>query len=220
MRTNLRRVAGVGVLAVSVVTIGSVASAAAPEPSVSGCVGKVTGLLRVVDPGRGQRCTGLETPISWARRGDPGPVGATGPTGPAGPAGPAGPSGLGDAFRAVGTLEDLGENGRGVVVSKSVPAGTYVVMASIAAYAVGSDANEAPLITCIMRSGQQYVDTQEETPGNIARGGSFAGASSLSLTGTYSSAQPSNVEVRCEQVLTDSVDFHGNITLMKVGSIS
>ncbi|GAA0957087.1 hypothetical protein GCM10009554_67380 [Kribbella koreensis] len=94
MRTSLKKAAGIGVLAVSIVTIGSVASAAAPEPTVNGCVGKLTGLLRVVDPARNQRCSGLETPISWAQRGLPGAPGAPGATGATGAQGPAGPQGL------------------------------------------------------------------------------------------------------------------------------
>ncbi|MFI5711894.1 collagen-like protein [Kribbella sp. NPDC051620] len=103
MRTSLKKAAGIGVLAVSIVTIGSVASAAGPEPTVNGCVGKLTGLLRVIDPAKNQRCSSLETPISWAQRGLPGPVGPTGaqgPAGPQGPQGPAGPAGSSDALWA------------------------------------------------------------------------------------------------------------------------
>lgn len=93
MRASLKKAAGIGVLAVSMVTIGSVASAAGPEPTINGCVGKLTGLLRVIDPTKNQHCNGLETPISWSQRGLPGPVGATGAQGPAGPAGATGPQG-------------------------------------------------------------------------------------------------------------------------------
>jgi hypothetical protein len=91
MRTTFKKAAGVGVLAASIVTIGTVASAA-PEPTVNACVGKLTGLVRIIDPAK-QSCSGLEKPLSWNQRGVPGPAGAAGPAGPAGVTGPTGPQG-------------------------------------------------------------------------------------------------------------------------------
>jgi hypothetical protein len=119
MRTSVKKVAGVGVLALSMVTIGSVASAAGPEPLINGCVGKLTGLLRVIDPARSQTCSKLETPISWSQRGVPGPVGPTGATGPAGPVGPQGPAG-GDALWARVQTRDAEDHAyAATLVSKS-----------------------------------------------------------------------------------------------------
>ncbi|MFI5730659.1 collagen-like protein [Kribbella sp. NPDC051587] len=90
MRTILK----IGAVATSLLAIGTVASAAAePEPTVSACVGKLTGLVRVIDPAKKQTCTSLERPMSWNQRGVPGPAGAVGPAGPAGAQGPQGPAG-------------------------------------------------------------------------------------------------------------------------------
>ena len=70
MRSTFKKAAGVGVLAASIITIGTVASAAGPEPTVNACVGKVTGFVRIIDPAK-QSCSGLEKPLSWNQRGSP-----------------------------------------------------------------------------------------------------------------------------------------------------
>jgi hypothetical protein len=59
------------------------AYAAIPDPSgeVHGCVSKLTGTLRVIDPSTGAQCNSLlETPLGFSQQG---PQGATGPQGPA-----------------------------------------------------------------------------------------------------------------------------------------
>jgi hypothetical protein len=63
------------------------ALSSASTATIDGCVGKVTGILRVSQSGR---CLPTETPIQWNVQG---PQGATGPAGPAGPAGPKGDTG-------------------------------------------------------------------------------------------------------------------------------
>jgi hypothetical protein len=100
MRAIFKKAAGVGVLAASIVAIGKVASAAGPEPTVSACVGKLTGLVRVIDPVKRQACTSLEKPLSWNQQGVPGPAGPAGPAGASGPAGPAGPAAEGTVLWA------------------------------------------------------------------------------------------------------------------------
>ncbi len=89
-----------------------VASAAEPAPvTISACVDRSFGDVRIIDPAKGGSCRFYETPTSWNQKGpkgDLGPAGATGatgpqgaagpqgvpgPTGPAGPAGPQGPKG-------------------------------------------------------------------------------------------------------------------------------
>jgi hypothetical protein len=108
MRATFKKAAGAGVLAASIITIGSVASAAAPEPTVNACVGKLTGLVRIIDLTKHQSCTGLENATSWNQRGVPGPAGATGAQGPAGPAGPAGGDSNALWARVHTTAGDLG----------------------------------------------------------------------------------------------------------------
>ena len=120
--------------AIVVVSVG-VAYAAIPHSStgvISGCYGKTTGILRVIDAQAGKHCLSFETPISWNQKGlkgdngDPGapglaglagasgPAGATGPggaDGEAGAAGPAGPQGPSGPEGPQGLQGDPGENG-------------------------------------------------------------------------------------------------------------
>jgi hypothetical protein len=117
MRTSLKKAVGVGILALSMVTIGSVASAAAPEPTVNACVGKLTGLVRIIDPK--QSCTGLEKPLSWNQRGVPGPADQPGPAGPAGATGPQRPTGSDNVLWARVQTRDSGVHGGEVVTFAS-----------------------------------------------------------------------------------------------------
>lgn len=59
--------------------------------TVTGCVKKKTGALRVLKAG--QRCTRGETRLRWNQRGPRGPAGAAGAPGAAGSKGPAGAKG-------------------------------------------------------------------------------------------------------------------------------
>lgn len=71
--------------------------AAIPDSAgvIHGCYTTKGGILRVIDPSAGAKCTSLETALSWNQQG---PKGATGASGPPGPPGPAG---------TVGRLDDL-----------------------------------------------------------------------------------------------------------------
>lgn len=71
--------------------IAATAYAAIPDAigTFNGCVSKLTGVLRVIDPSKGGTCAtghGLlqETPITWSQRGPQGPQGPPGPPGPSG----------------------------------------------------------------------------------------------------------------------------------------
>jgi hypothetical protein len=69
------------------------AYAAIPDPGgeIHGCVSKLTGTLRVIDPSAGAQCNSLlETPLGFSQQGPQGATGATGATGAQGPAGVSG----------------------------------------------------------------------------------------------------------------------------------
>jgi hypothetical protein len=93
------------------------AVAAVPDASgvFSGCVNKVTGVLRVIDKSKGQTCiaSGLlaETPITWNQQGPKGDVGAIGVKGATGAVGPQGPKGDTGATGATGPKGDTGAQG-------------------------------------------------------------------------------------------------------------
>src|ERR1700690_1291776 len=75
---------------------GGVAWAAIPgsDGTIQGCYGKVGGLLRVIDPSKGERCLGAEVPISWNQKGSKGDPGVKGDSGAKGSSGAKGDSGI------------------------------------------------------------------------------------------------------------------------------
>ena len=88
MNKRSRIVTTVGAL-IATSLAASVAWGAIPgsDSTIQGCYGKIGGVLRVIDPTRGDKCLSVETPITWSQRGpkgDPGTPGAAGGTGPAG----------------------------------------------------------------------------------------------------------------------------------------
>jgi Collagen triple helix repeat (20 copies) len=91
-----QRVAGIAGLTVGLVAGGAgIAYAAVPDPdgTIHGCVSKLTGTIRVIDPSTGAKCNALENPLNFSQQGAPGPAGPAGPAGPQGPAGPTGATG-------------------------------------------------------------------------------------------------------------------------------
>jgi hypothetical protein len=115
MRKSLggRRTRLLVAVAIGVGVSAGIAYAAIPHSDtavISGCYGKLTGVLRVIDAEAGKKCTTFETPIAWSQRGpkgDPGPQGAAGQQGPAGPAGERGDVGPQEPPGPAGTLASL-----------------------------------------------------------------------------------------------------------------
>jgi hypothetical protein len=76
---RLTRATPVGLLAVSLLVVGggvAVASIPNSNGTISACYGKVSGVMRVIDPAAGQACTKFEVALT---------LNQSGPTGPAGP---------------------------------------------------------------------------------------------------------------------------------------
>lgn len=116
---------------------------------ISACYDEQSGQVRIYDDAGGspKSCGKSEAAISWNQQGPKGDKGDTGPQGPAGPAGPAGPTGpagatgpQGPAGPAgpAGTTEGYSASvggvilaGEVVVISKTLPAGSYLLSASV-----------------------------------------------------------------------------------------
>jgi hypothetical protein len=147
-----------------------------------------------------------------------GPRGLPGVAGRDGRDGAPGPSGTSRAFSATGRLERVSNYGSGLVVSKSVPAGSYVVTATISASAISSDTSEEPVIDCLLKGPGGFLGRTSETPANY-QNTHFNGYSSLALSGVSSAGGQSTAEVVCGQSLGDSVTFDGTLTLIKVDSL-
>ena len=127
--------------AVAATVVGSAVAAAASDPpaTITGCYGKVTGILRIVDTTR-HRCLITETAISWNAQGPAGVPGAPGAPGPKGDTGAQGPKG---DTGAQGPKGDTGAQG------PKGDSGATAVWANIA-----GDANA----TVISSKGQLTVD--------------------------------------------------------------
>ncbi len=180
-RTLLLAVAGCAVLSGS-----AYAAVPGPDGVIHACYNQQSGQVRITDTKAGtpKTCGKHETEVSWNQRGekgdkgdpgDPGPQGPVGPQGPAGadgllgpagspgPAGPAGPPGpAGPAGTSVGfsvrrhSLLHLGDTM--VVLSKTMPAGYYILVAEVELFGLPWD-DTTGMGTCQLGSaGVGYVE--------------------------------------------------------------
>jgi hypothetical protein len=168
-----------------------VSYASIPDASgvIHGCYTNRGGILSVVDPSAGQKCSSLQTPIAWNQQGpqgDPGPpgpkgdkgdTGAQGPQGDPGPQGPPGPDGTtGYAMsdRPFVSLPMTGEQqvGRSIDVSD----GNYLVYATVDAIA------QRAQVTCAVFAGSTVLQNghleayQTISLGTIAMSGAYVGS--------------------------------------------
>jgi hypothetical protein len=119
-------------LIVGTVAGSALAFAAIPDTTTkqfSGCVNTTTGVLRVIDPSKGQKCTTgtgffAETAISWNQTGPAGAAGPSGAVGPAGSIGPAGSVGPAGPAGSVGAAGPTGSVGPAGPAGPTGPAGT------------------------------------------------------------------------------------------------
>ena len=148
-----RRLVVLGVLAAAVAA--SAAYATIPDSAgvIHTCYSKSLGTWRPIDYSA-EKCKSAETQLDFSQTGPQGPAGpvgpagpagpqgATGPAGPAGSAGPAGPQGpAGPSGTSVGFSAHAGDGfgvipvaGTTTIISKVVPAGNYVLFATVHAF--------------------------------------------------------------------------------------
>jgi hypothetical protein len=156
-------------LTMAVLLMGIIAFAGIPGPDgvVNGCYKKSGGTLRVIDTAVAQCDSRAEIPIAWNQTGPQGPQGIQGPIGPVGPqgvqgpqgttgltgatgpAGPQGPSGLSDAYFSKNDTDHVLDEPV-VLISKSVPAGSYVINARVEAF---NDDGDLQTIQCSLNTG-------------------------------------------------------------------
>jgi Putative metal-binding motif len=192
--------------AVLALLAGGLAYATIPASNgvINGCYEKRTGILRVIDAEAGKSCLSLETPISWNRRGDPGPAGPQGPKGDQGPAGPPGEDGS-DAL--AGQMcpaghHVIGFDGDGDIVCNDVPPPPQEVDADgdgSPALPAGPDCNDAdatvyPGAPELLDGKDNDCDTFDETGHFICDDGNPYTADSLDATWACA-AVPLNIDV-------------------------
>jgi Collagen triple helix repeat (20 copies) len=119
-----RRRTAVLAIGIGVLLFGGVAVAAvppSPDPTITGCVLKALGTIRIIDPSTGQHCnTSLENTVTWNQHGL---QGAAGPAGAAGPVGPTGATGATGATGDVGPSGPAGAKGDTGTQGPAGPAG-------------------------------------------------------------------------------------------------
>jgi hypothetical protein len=206
-----RRRPAPGVVIASVAALaalGSGAYAAMPggDGTIQGCSQKNNGQLRVIDTDG--ECRSAEIALEWNQTG---PEGQKGDPGPAGPPGPPGPSGTSRAFEASGTAFDqttipAGEPGVDVL-SKSLPAGKYVLSASVD---VSNTSSGTTYVTCSI-AGPSPAASATASVGPFLR-------ESLSIDGTLDFAG-GTVTVRCIGAPNPSRAQARALTAIKVDSI-
>lgn len=192
---------------------------------IHGCYSKSGGSLRVIDAGVIQ-CKAGETSLDFNQTGPQGPQGLTGPQGPqgatgltgttgpagatgqtgaTGPAGPAGASGLSQAYSVRGGAGDVTVEHE--ILSKNVPAGSYVINAKIEV--TNQDLDPQPL-ECKLNTGNNSFVA-------INGGAGFLEFGSLSLQDTAVFNAPVAITLTCGgfHLFVDSAI----ITAIKVDSI-
>jgi len=130
--------ATVGAIAATALA-GGVAWAAIPGSggTIQGCYGKIGGILRVIDPSKGQKCLSIEVPISWSQQGQKGDAGAAGAAGQPGSKGDQGIQGLPGTNGTDGTnglpgpKGDTGDTGAQGPVGPQGPSGSGGTLASL-----------------------------------------------------------------------------------------
>jgi hypothetical protein len=139
MKTRNLALALVAAVAAGAVA-GGVAWATIPGDGgvIQGCYTKVGGILRVIDTAKGERCFGIELPITWNQKGPKGDPGATGASGAPGvsptvaqlqPGDPTCPAGGAAITAADGSTANVcnGTNGQSFAGTVTSPNGQYSI---------------------------------------------------------------------------------------------
>jgi hypothetical protein len=197
--------------------LGGVAWAAIPGPDaiIHGCYARRGGQLRVIDTAKHERCRRREAELNWSETGPPGPRGgggargargltgargATGATGPTGPAGPVGPQGPGNAYAASETSAFSLAGGGRDVLDLSLPAGKYVVTASVDIANEDSGSGETEKATCVVNAVPSATGEEASGTATVPFETGFTGEQTVPLDGSWTLSEPETLELFCTQI--------------------
>ncbi|HMQ02488.1 MAG TPA: hypothetical protein PKD26_01045 [Pyrinomonadaceae bacterium] len=159
---------------------------------IHGCYDTSTGAVRVIDFEAGAKCRiPGEAALNWNQTGPQGPQGPAGPQGPIGfqgpqgvpgpqgPQGPQGPAGINGAatFATSGGLVAL-DAGLTQIVSKTLPPGNWVVVATATIVSPTYTEEEVVTSECVLRNGgseigwtsdRRYIDATDSNTIDNAR---------------------------------------------------
>lgn len=198
-----------GAVAGGLVLAGGVAYAAIPsaDGTIHACYSEKTGALRAVDGSA--NCRQAEQPLVWNQNGPKGDPGPEGPKGEEGDKGDPGAPGTSQGFEAYGEKFRVGPDGA-VIVSKEVPAGSYIVTATVKGPQPAKNGDADP--NC-------FLQAQSESKFELMDSLPFLGQFSIVMTGGYQAGESSTVQVRCFPDGSDDPAFRSSLTLVKVSSI-
>lgn len=197
---------------------------------------------RIVDT-ETESCKENETALSWNQQGPQGIPGETGPPGP--PGTDASVAGFADTGTVETSVQDEVWGRFHLVLEEPVPAGSYVVTASVTGRVQGQfslppnttgGGVSRPRFDCILSrdpSGSSdpffRVTTPLEDGGTVTVSGqpaSFFREASVALTGAYTAASPTTLLVHCQLGFSSrttnfagSLTLTGSMTVVKVGSL-
>ena len=211
-----RRVIMSSIMAVLFTSIIAFASIPGPDSVISGCYKRSGGTLRVIDSAVDRCDSRAEVPITWNQigpQGPEGPVGLTGPEGPQGPqglqgeTGATGPSGTSQAYVARHG-DFILTNSYQVILSKNVPAGSYVINAKTQGFNLNFGTTEA--FTCQLSTGDYSAATLS---------GELYGQNSVVLQDTVTFNAPAIITFSCAGTSNNVQTTNSILTAIKVDSI-
>jgi hypothetical protein len=215
-------------LLLALAALGGVAWAAIPGPEgiIHGCYAKHGGRLRVIDPAHG-RCGRREAPLNWSETGPPGPrggkgaTGAKGATGPKGSTGPAGPQGPSNAFTASQTgVLALAPSSSRTVLTLNLPAGRYVLSASVRIADEAGASEPAQQATCTVK-GAGSPAAEASATATIPYASGLTAAETLPLEDAFSLTAVATVELSCvEQSAGATSASEARIEAIQVASLT
>ncbi len=194
--------------------LGGAAWAAIPGPAgiIHGCYSRHGGQLRVINTSTHARCRRREVELNWSETGPPGPRGGGGPrglrgftgargaTGPAGTAGGVGPQGPSNAYAASETnAVTLAASGRSVL-SLSVPAGSYVVTASVDIANEDSSPGATEKVACVINAVPSGGGEEASGIATVPFVDGLTGEQTVPLDGSWTLSAPETLELFCTQL--------------------
>ena len=181
------------------------AASAAGATTIYACANKKSGAMRIVSAKA--KCRRGERKLSWSSAGPAGPAGAPGAPGAAGAPGANG-VGVDYSSSSFAPLKlALSENAE-IVVTKTIPAGTY--FASAKTIAGGGEATSAVFVVVVcelvdsastphFEESSEAIDTSEwaQQLSYTGSGTSYAGAATLELQGQLTTTEPTTLALVC-----------------------
>jgi len=176
---------------------------AASASTIHACVKPKSGATRIVSAKA--RCRRGEQKLSWSTTGPQGKAGPAGAPGTAGGEGKAGPSGVGPVYSVNGGETPQPVEGETLVLSKTVPPGSYLVSAKLDIGATSASSElftgicaliDAPGTSPELKGTDIDGDFVEQLLGK-GTGSEYFAIAPVSLQGTLTSTVTSTVSLGC-----------------------